>query len=63
MIDATVETDDEGRIVQRWVCDFGKPGSQIEKNIEEISVEFWGYDGLSDLRYFYYGSGSGDPRS
>lgn len=61
MIDATVETDDEGRIPQRCVCDSGQLESQIERNIEEISVEFWNNDGLSDLRNTYYGIGYGDP--
>ena len=61
MIDATVETDDEGRITQRCVCDSGQLESQIERNVEEISVEFWNNDGLSDLRNTYYGIGYGDP--
>ena len=56
-----VETDDEGRITQRCVCDSGLLESQIERNIEEISVEFWNNDGLSDLRNTYYGIGYGDP--
>ena len=63
MIDATVETDDEGRIAQGWVCDPGQLGSQIEKNCEEISVEFWNNESLSDLRHFYFGTVYGDPRN